>query len=134
MQKSLFYEDVNEALKAVISALGGAKKVGPRLWPEKTMEAAQQLLLACLNIERKEHLTPEQMMLLLTWGHVAGCHIGFEYMADAVGYEKPRAISREEKQAELMRDFNKQVERLNHTVSLLTASGVAMPSTLKAVV
>lgn len=87
MQERLFFEDINEALREVVQALGGAKKVGPLFWPEKTVEQAHNLLLACLNCERKERLTPEQVLLLLRWGHDVDCHGAMQFIGQQAGYE-----------------------------------------------
>ncbi len=113
MQDRLFYEDVNEALREVVQALGGAKKVGPLFWPEKSLEQAQQLLLACLNVERKERLTPEQVLLLLRWGRAADCHAGMQFLAQQAGYDvKP--VNPLDEQARLQRDFVAAVNTAKH--------------------
>lgn len=100
-QKRLFFEDINDALREVVQQLGGAKAVGPVLWPEKTMEQSQMLLLACLNSERKERLTPDQVLLLLRKGREADCHAGMQFIAEQTGYEvKP--IRPQDQAAELI--------------------------------
>ena len=40
------------ALVEAVKALGGSKVVGCKLWPEKAPDAAQRLLLDCLNDDR----------------------------------------------------------------------------------
>ena len=57
----MHYETINEALIACVKACGGSKTVGPLLWPEKHAEAAQRLILDCLNEERPAKLSPEQV-------------------------------------------------------------------------
>lgn len=100
-QKRLFFEDINDALREVVQQLGGAKAVGPMLWPEKTMEQSQMLLLACLNSERKERLTPDQVLLLLRKGREADCHEAMQFIAEQAGYEvKP--IRPQDQAAELI--------------------------------
>ena len=87
MQERLFFEDINEALREIVQALGGAKKVGPLFWPEKSVEQAHMLLLGCLNPDRKERLTPEQVLLLLRWGHEVDCHGAMHFIGQQAGYE-----------------------------------------------
>ena len=41
----LMYDDELDAAKAAVQRLGGAKKVGEMLYPEKTPEAAARYLL-----------------------------------------------------------------------------------------
>lgn len=126
----LFFEDVNDALRALVSELGGAKKIGPMLWPDKTIEQAQQLLLACLNPERRERLTPEQMMLLLKRGREAGTHGAMNFICGEAGYAKPDPLEPEDEKARLMREFSQSVGRLDVIAGRLEQLGVP---TLKAV-
>ena len=69
-------DSINDALIDAVKALGGSKQVGPLLWAEKTPEAAQRLLLACLNEDRPEHLTPDHFALVLKLAKAKGCHAG----------------------------------------------------------
>ena len=55
-QEPLFVETVNEALREIVKALGGAKKVAAQLRPQKTVDEAARWLLDCLNPERRERL------------------------------------------------------------------------------
>jgi hypothetical protein len=122
-QQRLFFEDFNDALREVVGQLGGAKVVGRELWPEKTVEQAQTLLLACLNSERKERLTPDQVLLLLRKARQADCHAAMEFIGQHAGYEvKP--IRPQDEAAELIqradavvreaRSVAAALERLTH--------------------
>jgi len=42
----------NDALIECVKAAGGSKVVGAALFPEKPLDTAQRLLLACLNEDR----------------------------------------------------------------------------------
>lgn len=125
MQDRLFYEDVNEALKEVVNTLGGAKKVGPMLWPEKTVEQAHGLLLACFNAERRERLTPEQVVFLLKRGRDADCHVAMRYIAEECGYNMPLPVNPVERQAQLLEEFNRSVETLAKLHAQIVAGGGA---------
>lgn len=95
--------DINDALIEAVKACGGSKQVGPRLWPEKTPDAAQRLLLDCLNPERPAHLTPEQMVLLLRLARDRGCHAGMQMLARELSYAAPVPVEPEDEADELQR-------------------------------
>jgi hypothetical protein len=62
----LFYEDVNDVLRATVQALGGAKRVGAALRGNDIgVDAAGRWVLDCLNPDRRERFTPEQVLWLL---------------------------------------------------------------------
>lgn len=98
-------ESLNEALVACVKACGGSKQVAPMLWPEKPTEAAQRLLLDCLNDDRAAHLSPDHVMLVLKLARAKGCHAGFYYMADTLGYSQPAPIEPRDELADLQRQF-----------------------------
>lgn len=86
-QNRLFFDDAADALRTVIQALGGSKVVGAKLWPDKTPDAAGRLLADCLNPSKAEKLSPDQVLLVLRWGHDVGCHAGMQFFAQEAGYE-----------------------------------------------
>lgn len=79
--------------------------MGPLLWPEKTPDAAQRLLLDCLNDDRPANLTPETMLLLLRMAHQKGFHGGMVYVCERLGYAPPVAIAAVDEVADLQRKF-----------------------------
>lgn len=99
-QTRLFYDSVDDALRTVIQALGGNKAVGSKLWPEKSADAAGRLLADCLNDNKAERLAPDQLLLILRWGHEVGCHAGMAYIAQEAGYSIT-PISHEEERDKL---------------------------------
>lgn len=96
---------MNGELVECVKALGGSKQVAPKLWPEKSPDAAQRLLLDCLNDERPAHLTPEQTLLVLRLARAKGYHAGFAYLAETLGYAPPVPIEPRDEVAELQRQF-----------------------------
>lgn len=96
-------ETINEALIACVKALGGSKQVGHKLWPEKTMEAAQRHLLACLNEDKPERLSPEQFILLLRLAREKGCHEAMQFLCADLGYADPVPVDPKDELAELLR-------------------------------
>ena len=79
-------DSLNQALIDCVRAAGGSKVVGPALWPEKMADAAQRLLLDCLNEDRPAHLTPEQMAFVFSMAKQRGFHGGIGYLLSSLGY------------------------------------------------
>ena len=98
-------ESFNAALVEAVKACGGSKQVAPLLWPEKAPEAAQRLLLDCLNDDRAAHLTPDQVLFVLRISRQRGHHIGMQFLADSLGYAEPIPIEPRDEAAELHRQF-----------------------------
>lgn len=109
---SEFFESVNDALREAVRQLGGHKKVGPALWPEHPLEQASNRLRDCLNPDRREKLSPEQILFILKLGREAGYHGAMAFLATDAGYEAPRPLAPEDKEAELQRMFIAAVEQL----------------------
>jgi hypothetical protein len=97
MQTELpFYEGPEDALKACVQLLGGAKQVGAKLWPDKTPDAAGRLLLDCLNPARAEKLDLGQVLLVLRMARDAGHHGAMQWIAGEVGYDAKPVTRAEE--------------------------------------
>ena len=67
-QQALFHEDINSALQGLIAALGGAKVVGSRLYPDLPTDGAARRLLDAINPDRAQQLSQTQFLTLLKWG------------------------------------------------------------------
>lgn len=88
MQAELpFFETPEDAVRAAVQALGGAKKVGAILWNDRGVDNASRLLLDCINTSRAEKLEMTQVMLILRLAKDAGCHAPFAWMAAEIGYD-----------------------------------------------
>lgn len=98
-------DSINEVLIEAVKALGGSKKVGVKLWPEKTIEAAQRHLLNCLNEDKPERLTPDHLMLLLRMARDMGHHGAFTHMCALLGYAEPQPINPKDELTELLREY-----------------------------
>jgi hypothetical protein len=112
--EQLFYESVNDALRVLIAALGGPKKVGPMLWPSNSRAA--QRLTDCLNDSRDEKLSPEELFKLARWGRDIGCHALASFFNSESGYAPPVPISHEDEKAELERKTIEAVGYMRHLV------------------
>lgn len=112
MQTSLFHESVYDALGSVVSALGGAKVVAMQLWPEKDPVDAGKLLRHCLNPDRPEKLSIEQVIWLMKAGRQDNCHDIATYLLRDCGYQDPIPIEPDDERAALMREFVLATERM----------------------
>lgn len=86
------FDTLTGTLIECVKAAGGSKSVGMRLWPKKTVEAAQRHLLACLNESKPERLTPEQVLLVARLAREHGCHAYMEFCARALSYAAPQPV------------------------------------------
>lgn len=112
---SLFHESITEAIKDTINACGGSKQVAAKLWPEKAPDAAHRLLLSCLNDDRPERLSPEQLMFVLRMGREKGVHVGITFILRELGYEDPKPVEPRDELAELQRSW---IESVQHQARL----------------
>lgn len=104
-QTALFYESVHDAIRELVRVLGGAKPVGNLLWPGKSMQDAATRLLNCLDHNRPEKLSPEDLVLLLKKGREAGCHVVMGYLNEQCGYTAPVPVDPTDELAELQRRY-----------------------------
>lgn len=104
-QLPLVVESLNEAMRAAVAVLGGAKMVGPALWHEKAPDDAARGLLDCLNADRPQRLDPERVLMLMRMAREAGYHGLMEYVAGDAGYTRPSPVEPEDELAALQRDF-----------------------------
>lgn len=82
-----FYEGPEDALRAAVQYLGGTKKVGVMLWPDKGVDAASRYLLDCLNPSRAEKLEITQIMRLFTLAKETGHHGPYTWFSEQIGYD-----------------------------------------------
>ena len=122
-QQQLFYEDIFECVKAAVQHCGGAKEVGPKLWPIKSVFQAQKQLLNCLNREEAQKLCIEELMAIMKMAREAGFHQAKHWIDEALGYQptppKDPKIERDRLAEELARAAD-NFERLRRVVERLT--------------
>src|SRR5674476_67433 len=82
-----FYDCAEAALTASVQATGGAKVIGSRLWPDKSVEQAHKLLLDCLNADRLEKLSYSQILMVFRIAKQAGFHAGYDWWSQQCEYE-----------------------------------------------
>lgn len=103
------YESFNQALIECVKVAGGSKVVGHKLWPEKAVDAAQRHLLACLNEDKPERLSPEHLLMLLRLARDKGCLVGIDFMLGELSCAPAQPIEPKDEIAELQRAFIESV-------------------------
>lgn len=111
-QPALFYEDIYDALRAAVQAIGGAKVVGPMLWPQKPVAEAQRDILDALNRDRPRKLDAEEIMLVLSKARAQGFHGAMHFLAGEVGYQAI-PVEPDDEKAALQREFIEAAKRLD---------------------
>lgn len=113
------YESLNDVLRDVVRALGGSKNAGVMLFPEKGVEGAARLLLACMDDNRAERLSPHHLLRLLRLARDRGCHVGMEFIASECGYTRPGPVDTHDQFAELQRQLSRAMEQQRHIMDKL---------------
>lgn len=128
-------DSLNEALVECVKACGGSKQVAPLIWPEKAPDAAQRLLLDCLNEDRPAHLNPDQVLLVLRLARKHGFHGGMHFLADCLHYSQPTPIEPRDEAADLQRKFIAATETMSsmlQRMEQLRADSATKTPTLRA--
>lgn len=125
-QPPLFVESTTEALRAAVAAVGGAKIVGPQLWPHKPADEAARALLDALNPERPHKLDPDQVIFLLRKAREIGYHGAIEYFCAEAGYTRPSPIEPADEAAQLQRDFIAAVKASQQIAARLERLGTPL--------
>jgi hypothetical protein len=115
-------ETLNDAYIDAVKACGGSKVVGHAIWPAKGVEGAQRHLLACLNPDRNEKLSPEEALHIERLSRAKGCHIVAQYRAAALSYAEPVPIEPKDEADELRRQFiesTRQLSKLAERIEML---------------
>jgi hypothetical protein len=124
-QPALFHEDIWQALRDCVSALGGAKVVGDKLRPEIGPEKSGRWLLDCLNPDKQDKLSVEQLLLILAEARKANCHVAAHYIAQVTGYAEPQPVEPEDERAALQRMFVESVRQQNEILKRFERLGRA---------
>ena len=109
----MFVDDMNEAIRATINALGGMKAVGVELKPERSAVDAGKWLADCLNSAKRDRLDPDQLAYIRRKARAGGCHILAAFEAQDAGYAPPQPIAPEDEAAQLQREFIASVKALD---------------------
>lgn len=126
-QQKLWHEDIYDALRAAVDALGGTKRVGHALWPAKSIEEAGKHLDRCLLSTSAQKLSLEELMWIFTQSASRGCHVLAAHLGQVAGY-KFVPITPEDEAAELQRQFMRSVEEQKALIERLQRVQVRVAS------
>lgn len=118
-QEPLFCEDIYEAIRVAVMALGGPKKVGTMLWPEKSPENARDALNNALNRTRNERLDPEQVGLIRREASKIGCHTIAHFENTDAHYAPPIPVTPEDERAQANLAVIEAAKTLKRAVAVL---------------
>ena len=104
MQQDLWHDSFDDALRSVVEGVG-PKKIAGEVFPGEPIQRAAQRLFHCLDPERGEKLSLSQVAMILRRGRDAGCHVGMAWLCENSGYQCPKPVEPEDRQAELQREF-----------------------------
>lgn len=104
----LFLEDVYDALRAAVQAVGKPKTVAARLWPNKPPEQAHKELLDALNRDNPRKLDADEIMAILRMAREVGCHQAKHWIDSELGYAPSQPVEPQDELAALIEEY------LNH--------------------
>lgn len=104
-QSALFHESINDALRDIVKHCGGVKRVSAEMRPDLTIDNAGRWLADCLNDDRREKLSPDQVVYLLKRGRAIGSHEAMAFIAMECGYSTPQPVEPEDERAALQRQY-----------------------------
>jgi hypothetical protein len=106
-QIALWHDCLEDAIGAAIISLGGHKKVAKLLWPvlaETKPETASSRIRNCLNPEKNDKLSPDELLTIMKRAAGAGDHSIMNYLGREALYEvTPVAPADAEKRARVAR-------------------------------
>ncbi|HRD87796.1 MAG TPA: hypothetical protein PK752_05970 [Accumulibacter sp.] len=125
------YENIEDALRDAVRALGGTKAVGGKLFPSLPIEQAASRVADCLNVDRRQHFAPSEVCWLLRQARIAGHHETMVYIATVAGYEPPRPASDPEELAALQQAFiraTSDLKAIGHRIETISARAAIRPA------
>ena len=121
MQMSLLHESINDAIREAVQAIGGYKKLGAMMFPDLPADQSAGRIRDCLNNDRRELFSPEQVLMIARLAKSSGNNAVMEYLATELGYLKPVAIDPDDEIARLQREFVEATKSLHHMASRIEA-------------
>lgn len=94
-QQSLWIDTWTDAVKALVDACGGPKRVGEYLRPDLPADDAGEWLLKTLKSNRREVMSAPQLIQLLMLGRRHSCDVLAAFVLDQAGYEPPKVLKLE---------------------------------------
>src|SRR5690348_13279479 len=123
-QLPLICDNLNTAIGAVVVALGGNKRAGSTLWPTLPADEAGRRLAQCINPDRREKLSPDELFMLMREARKIGCHTLAAYLMRECGYADPQPIEPEDERAALQREFVSQANAMRQLFHRMERAGL----------
>ncbi|WP_293373590.1 hypothetical protein [Nevskia sp.] len=124
-QNHLWIETWADAVRALIEACGGPKRVGCELRPDLPADDAGEWLLKTLKSNRREVMSAPQLLTLLAIGRRHNCDLLMAFVADQAGYHEPKPIDLAnetarvtEHMSQVMAQMSREMERLQRLQEL----------------
>lgn len=124
MQSDLCFT-IEDALREATRTLGGSKALGHRLRPELDPDAAGRWWLDCLNHERAQKPSLDQVLCVMRWARAESCHAVMDFIARDCGYTEPEPVTPEDEAAELQRQFVHSVSQLQQLAARIERNKAA---------
>ena len=121
---ALWHDSIEEAIAEACNALGGRKSVAVLLWPSITVREAHNRLDAALNPERREKLSPAELMFIAAKAREANCHSVMRYLCAECGYQEPVAREPEDEKARLQREFIQAQRAMSQLAQRMERAGL----------
>lgn len=109
MQIPLIIDTLNDAIRDTARAIG-VKRIAKELWPVKSEEEAARYLADCLNPDRLQKLSGEEIMLIARRGREQGVYLITAFINAETGFAPPIPIEPEDEKAELQRRYIESVQ------------------------
>jgi hypothetical protein len=107
------HDSIYQALTDAVRAAGGSKTMAALLWGQsRDPIQAERKLDDCLNPERREKLSPQEVIAILRAARDRGYHGAMQYLAASAGYQAPTPLEPAHEAAQLQREFIDAVTRL----------------------
>jgi hypothetical protein len=108
-QIPLIVDTLNDAVRDT-ARIVGFKEIARSLWPAKGQEAAARYLNDCLNNDREQKLSGEEIMVIARRGREIGCYLITAFINAETGFALPTPIDPEDQKAELQRRYIASVQ------------------------
>jgi hypothetical protein len=119
-QPSLFVDTLNDAVRDTARSIG-LKRIAHELWPSKSEDEAARYLNDCLNPDRPQKLSGEEILVIARRGRDVGCHLITGFICMDTGYAPPQPVDPADEKAELQRQFHADVDRMERLVKRIAA-------------
>ena len=108
----------DEALAADIKALGGRKKVAPRLWPGEDEETANERLKAALSPGHRQQLKPTEVLKIKKWAREVGSDALVRFEDQELG-RRGEWLDPENEAEQIRRELRDEFRALNQKMDRL---------------